>query len=305
MNQIDERCKMKRAKSKMPNRPTFSFFILYLAFCVVSFSGCGDAGRSRYGQTTLKMAILPVHTGEAMSSMFTPLLGYLSSETGYELQYISSQTYDGFGAAVEGSGAAVVFCDPLVFLTLQRTQGAVALATGIAADGGRTGSGVIAVAAASPVTGLAQLRGAPIACVARQSADGYVSQALSLRAAGIDLPGGARLVRCGTMEEAAALARAGRVAAAFLGPQAMNSADSAGLRVVSPGAPVPAWVCAALGGADPEAAARIATALFRLAPANPEHAKILARLGFARFAPPAAAELGELGRQAAALAIPY
>jgi ABC-type phosphate/phosphonate transport system substrate-binding protein len=287
------------------HRLTHGLPVLLSALCVLVVAGCGDAGRGRYGQTTLKMAILPVHTGQAMNSSFTPLLEYLSSETGYEVQYISSQTYEGFGAAVEGSGAAVVFCDPLVFLTLQRTQGAVALAAGIATDGGRTWPGVVAVAASSPVTGLSQLRGASVACVARRSADGYVSQALALRQAGIELPGDARLVGCAPLEAAAALVRTGRVAAAFLGPQAMTGDDSAGLRVVSAGAPVPTWVCAALGGADPEAATRVAAALLRLSPTNPEHARILSRLGFARFDRPAATDLEALGRQATSLAIPY
>jgi phosphonate transport system substrate-binding protein len=305
MNQSHERCNMKVSKYKNPRRNAVSFFILHLALCIICFNGCGDAGRGSYSQASLKMAILPVHSGEAMSGVFMPLLEYLTSETGYEIQYISSLTYDGFGAAIEGSGATVVLCDPLVYLTLRRTQQARALAVGISPDGARTSSGVIIVAAGSPVTGLAFLRGRPVACVSRQSAEGYVSQALSLAAAGIVLPDDARLVSCGTMEQAASAVRSGRAAAAFVSRQTMAGPDSAGLRVLAAGAPVPTWVCAALGNGEPEAAARIGAALLRLAPANPEHAKILARIGYARFDLPVPDGLEELGKQAAALRLPY
>ncbi|MDI6740360.1 MAG: PhnD/SsuA/transferrin family substrate-binding protein, partial [Candidatus Edwardsbacteria bacterium] len=196
----------------MSNWVTISFS----ALCLLHLAGCGDIGRGRYSQASLKMAILPVHSGAAMSATFLPLLDYLSSETGYEIQYISSLTYDGFGAAVESAGATLALCDPLTFLTLKRTQRAQALAIGIDAAGGRTSSGLIVVGASSLVKNISQLRGMRIACIARQSSHGYLSQALSLRAAGIVLPDDARLITCGTMEEAAALVRTGRAAAAFL-----------------------------------------------------------------------------------------
>jgi hypothetical protein len=64
-------------------------------------------------------------------------------------------------------------------------------------------------------------------------------------------------------------------------------------------------VCAALGGGESEAAARIGAALLRLTPGNPEHAKILAKIGYARFELPVEAGLDELGKQAAALRLPY
>jgi ABC-type phosphate/phosphonate transport system substrate-binding protein len=290
----------------MKNRSCCSVFGIIAGLIItVSVAGCGDAGRGSYGQASLKMAILPVHGGEAMNGVFMPLLEYLTSETGYEIQYISSLTYDGFGASVEGSGAAVVLCDPLVYLTLQRTQQARAMATGIGADGARTSSGVIVVAAGSQLTAISSLRGRTIVCVSRQSAEGYVSQALALRAAGIVLPDGARLVSCGTMEQAAAAVHSGRAAAAFLDRQTMAGPDSAGLRVLAAGAPVPTWVCAALGSGEPETASRVGAALFRLTPSNPEHAKILAKLGYARFDLPVPAGLEELGKQASALRLPY
>jgi hypothetical protein len=101
------------------------------------------------------------------------------------------------------------------------------------------------------------------------------------------------------------MVRSGRVAAAFLSRQTMAGPDSAGLRVLAGGAPVPTWVCAALGGGEPEAAARVGAALLRLTTANPEHAKILAKLGYAKFDLPAPAGFEELGKQAASLRIPY
>ncbi len=305
MSAIGGSCTAGRPKAGSAGRRVVSCLILPLVFCIAGLGGCGDPGRGRAGQATLKLAVLPVHDGRAMSDAYQPLLDHLSSETGYEVRYISSQDYDGFGAAVASSGAEVVLCDPLVFVTLRRTQGATALASGLPQDGGREDRGVIAVAAGSALTDPAQLRGKTIACVARRSAGGYLSQALALRAAGILLPDAARLVACGTMERAAALVRSGRADAAFLGRRTMAGADSSGLRVLAQGEPVPGWVCGSLDGADPDAAARVAEALLRLAPSNAEHSKLLARLDCARFGPPDQAGLDELAKQARSLAVPH
>ncbi|MDI6739720.1 MAG: hypothetical protein QME74_05090, partial [Candidatus Edwardsbacteria bacterium] len=85
----------------------------------------------------------------------------------------------------------------------------------------------------------------------------------------------------------------------------MAGPDSSGLRMLAAPAPVPNWVCATLGGGDPEAAAKIGAALFRLTPGNPAHAKILAKLGYVRFDAPVAADLEDLGKMANDLNVPY
>ncbi|MCU0607523.1 MAG: phosphate/phosphite/phosphonate ABC transporter substrate-binding protein, partial [Candidatus Edwardsbacteria bacterium] len=163
-----------------------------LAAVLLVIAGCGEPGRGRYSQASLKMAFQPAHSGAVMNRAFAPLLEHLSSETGYEIQYVSSLAHDGFGAAVGGAGAAVAFCDPLTYLTLQRTQAARALAAGVGPEGDRSAAGVIAVAERSPLSGLPQLKGAVIAFVSRRSSEGYLSQALACAAAGVALPGDAR-----------------------------------------------------------------------------------------------------------------
>lgn len=279
--------------------------VLFLALAVSSLAGCGEPGRGRYSQASLKMAFQPAHTGAAMNRAYAPLLEHLSSETGYEIQYVSSLAHDGFGAAVGGAGAAVAFCDPLTYLTLQRTQAAQALAAGVGPRGDRTATGVIAVAERSPLSGVPQLRGAVIAFVSRRSSEGYVSQALACAAAGLALPGDARLVPCSDMEAAAAMVRDGRARAAFLDRRAMSGGAAAGLRVLADGAPVPTWICASLGGRTAEAAERVGAVLRALNPAHGEHAKVLAGLGYIRFEEPDRSALDALAAAAASLRIPY
>ena len=276
--------------------------ILLSAFCLLHSVGCGDVSRGRYNQASLKMVVQPVFSGAAMNRAFMPLFGYLSSETGYEVQYLSSLTFDGLGATIESSGAALVLCDPVTLLTLRRTHQARVLAAG---DGAALAPGLIIVNSAAGILDCAQLKGRGIAIISQQSAQGYVSQALFLQARGIVLPRDARLSSCGTMEEVVAAVRSGRAAAGFVSPQALAGSRTADVTVLCQTTAVPNWVCATLDGGSTESDAKVAAALLRLSPANAEQGKILQQLGYSRFGEVPAVSLTELERQVRSLKVPY
>ena len=300
-----QQSEIRKQRSEQRSLSRIFAIILLSAFCLLHVVSCGDLSRGRYNQAALKMAVQPIYAGDAMSRTFLPLLAYLSAETGYEVQYLSSLTYDGLGATVEGSGATLVLCDPVTLLTLRRTHQARALAIGLSGDRGSS-SGLIIVAQGSAIGDCRQLAGRRIAVVSQRSAQGYVSQAVWLQRLGVRLPRDARLVECGTMEQVVEMVRAGRADAGFVNwQQGMADPRPAGVTVLCQTAPVPNWVCATLEGGSPDTDAKIAAALLRLSPANAEQKKILDQLGYSRFGEVPANALAELESQLRALRIPY
>lgn len=251
------------------------------------------------------MAVLPVYSMDNMSARYLPLLAYLSRETGYDVQYVASSSYSGFGVTVEGSGAQLVLCDPISFLTLAKTRQAEALAI-IEGEGGAVqGPGLVIAPRGAAIQSLSQLRGLRIGCASQMSAEGFLSQALALRAEGIDVRRECTLVPCGQMDEVVAKVARGQLDAGFIGLGLWDEKLSQELVIVARTEPVPNWVAAAMPQAAPDIRAKVTAALLGLRAGNDEHRKILDGLRAARFAalPPAA--LSALAAAAAEEGIPY
>jgi ABC-type phosphate/phosphonate transport system substrate-binding protein len=299
---MTRKSEIRKQKAEFVSLSRVCSIILLSAICLLHSVGCGDVSRGRYNQASLKMAVQPIYEGAAMNRTFMPLFGYLSTETGYEVQYLSSLTYDGLGATIEGSGATLVLCDPVTLLTLQRTHRAQVLAAG---DGAELAAGLIIVGNRAGISDCAQLKRRTIAIVSQQSAQGYVSQAVYLQARGVVLPQDARLVNCGTMEQVIAAVRGGRADAGFVNQQALGAPRTTDVTVLCQTAAEPNWVCAALDGGSPESDAKVTAALLRLSPANAEQNKVLQQLGYSRFGELPAATMAELERQVRSLKIPY
>lgn len=291
--------------SKFKNQKAKTVNVLLSAFCfLILGAGCGDLSRVRYGQETVKMAVLPAHSLERMTERYLPLLRHLSSETGYDVQYVSSNSYGGFGATVQGSDVHLVMCDPLAMLTLQKAARAEVLAVGLGANGSTSSPGLIVVRAggAGEIGGLT---GKKVGLASQLSAEGFLSQACALMGMGIDARRDLRLVPCGNMDEVVKRLLAGKIDAGFIGPAAWDDEASQGLQVLARTEPVPNWAVAALPGTAPEIKSKVQAALLAMGAQKEENRRILGRLRLEGFARPAAQEMEGLAGAADKAGIPY
>ena len=295
-----------KIKKRISKNKTAAGAFLPSACCLLILAvGCGDLSRVRYGQETVKMAVLPAHSLERMTESYLPLLRHLSSETGYDVQYVSSNSYGGFGATVEGSDVHLVLCDPLSLLTLVKAARAEVLAVGTGVGGSARAPGLIVVRGGSGLSEIQQLRGKRVGLASQRSAEGFLSQAHTLLVQGIDVRRDLRLIPCGNMDEVVRRLMDGRIDAGFIGLAAWDDGASRELEILARTEPVPNWACAALPGTAPEIKTKIQNALLTMDPQREEHQRILGRLRLEGFAKPAPQSMDSLAVMAEKAGIPY
>jgi ABC-type phosphate/phosphonate transport system substrate-binding protein len=297
--------KIQNSKLKIQKAPiSSSQIILTFAFCFLSLWGCGNLSRVRYGQEAVKMAVLPAYSLERMTERYLPLLRHLSSETGYDVQYVSSSSYGGFGATAQGSDVHFVLCDPLSLLTLQKTGRAEALAVCLGAGGAGQSPGLIVVRNGG-LNEIKQLKGKRVGIASQRSAEGFLSQAYTLMEQGIDVRRDLRLVPCGNMDEVMEKLKAGRIDAGFIGLPAWDEAAASHLCILARTESVPNWAVASLPGTTPEVRNKIQNALLAMGPQNEGQRKILERMRLEGFSQPDLRNLENLSRMAARAGIPF
>lgn len=296
---------MKGRNQKSKAR-TVAGALLPSAFCFLLLAvGCGDLSRVRYGQETVKMAVLPAHSLEGMTERYLPLLRHLSSETGYDVQYVSSSSYSGFGATVEGSDVHLVLCDPAILLTLVKAARAEVLAVGLGSGRAELAPGLIVIRSGSGLTDVSQLRGRRAGLASQRSAEGFVSQSVTLAESGLDVRRDLKLVACGNMDEVIRRVREGKVDAGFVGQAAWDEAAVGGLEILARTEPVPNWCVAALPGTAPEIKMKMRTTLLAMSRGNEEHRRILDHLRLEGFSRPSARAAEAMARAADKAGIPY
>ncbi|MDO9026367.1 MAG: phosphate/phosphite/phosphonate ABC transporter substrate-binding protein [bacterium] len=251
------------------------------------------------------MAVLPAYSTALTSQKYLPLLNYLSRETGYEVQYIWGQSYSGLGAAIETSGADFVICDPLSYLTLQKTHRARPLVISCVTPGQTETQGMIFIPQGSSITEPSSLKDKLVACASMQSSEGFLSQAYYLKSLGL-LPGrDYRLLICGTMDEVIRKVAEGKAQAGFGGPGCLDPAIAGQLIPLSSTDPVPGWMCLSLKGDNYEVEEKLTQAFLRLSLENPEQKRILDGLGYYGFASPQGADINSLAEMARSLNVPF
>lgn len=300
MNRKAQKSKCKTLKALVSSMRLF----LTLVFCLLSFLGCGNLSRVRYGQETVKMAVLPVYSLSLMHQRYQPLLRYLSNETGYDVQYLTSSNYRAYGATVQGSHAQLIFCDPLNFLILRKTAGAEAVAAGVARDGGREVQGLIIVRKNSRITTLEELRNVRVGIASQLSAEGFLSQAVTLSEAGIDAQRQLKLIPCQRMDEVINQLGQGKLEAGFIGSASWQDTLEGKFRILARTQSVPGWICAAMPDIDPEIKDKIALALLSLDRSKEEAARVLEGLKLSGFVKPEWEILNRLEQMARRAGLP-
>ncbi len=305
MKQLNAKCKMQIAKGQGIHFGKFAIYTLIFSLCIVGFAGCGNISRGSLSQEAVKMAVLPAYSTALTGQKYLPLLNYLSRETGYEVQYIWGQSYAGLGAAIETSGADFVICDPLSYLTLQKTHRARPLVISAVSLGRTETQGLIFVPQGSDIAGPSALKGKLVAIASMQSSDGFLSQACYLRSLGL-LPGrDYRLLICGTMDEVVKKVAEGKAQAGFGGTGILDQLMAEKLVSLASTDPVPGWLCLSLKGDNYEVEEKLTQAFLRLSQENPEQKKILDGLGYYGFASPQGADINGLAEKARSLNVPF
>ncbi|MDP2807472.1 MAG: PhnD/SsuA/transferrin family substrate-binding protein, partial [bacterium] len=237
---------IKSESKRQNNLLTWGLTFLLSSFCLLLFAGCGNISRGSLSQEAVKMAVLPAYSTALTSQKYLPLLKYLSGETGYEVQYIWGQSYAGLGAAIETSGADFVICDPLSYLTRQKTHRARPLVISAAAAGQTDVPGMIFVPQDSKITDPRSLKGKLVAIASMQSSEGFISQAVYLSSLGLLAGRDYRLLLCGTMDEVVKKVANGQAQAGFGGSGILYSSMAGKMIPLASTDPVPGWLCLSL-----------------------------------------------------------
>jgi len=237
----------------------------------------------------VRFAVLPAYSLEVMAKRYAPLMDYLSRETAFRMEFVSSLSYGHYLGVMEDSRVDFGFQNPFVFQILRKTRGAYPVAQVVGPGGSLVERGVIVTKRDSGIEEIGQLKGKRIMATSKHALVGYLAQAQRLREAGIDPEQDVRIILGARQDEL--LIRPlldGKVDAVFVREGALKVVegrmDLARIRIVGSTDFFPNWCLAAFPETDPAIVAKVQDALLRLRADNPEHAPILEMAGAIQFA---------------------
>jgi len=236
----------------------------------------------------VRFAVLPAYSLEIMAKRYSPFMDYLSRETGFRMEYVSSLSYSHYLGVVEHSRVDFGLQNPLVFQILRKTRGAYPVAQVVGPGGSLVERGIIVTRADSGIQEIGQLTGKRIMTTSKTALVGYLAQAKRLMEEGV-LPGrDAWIIRGGKQDELLMkLLLEHKVDAAFVREAALKtvkaSADLEQIRVIGTTDFYPNWCLAAFPETDPTVVAKVQEAVLKLTPENPEHTSILELMGAGKF----------------------
>ena len=274
----------------------------------VLLAGChlpGTIGAKR----VVRFAVLPAYSLEVMAKRYAPFMDYLSRETGFRMEFVSSLSYGHYLGVMEDSRVDFGFQNPFVFQILRKTRGAYPVAQVVGPGGSLVERGVIVTRTDSGIQEIGQLKGKRIMATSKHALVGYLAQAQRLREAGIDPEQDVRIILGARQDEL--LIRPlldGKVDAIFVREGALKAVkgrmDLARIRIVGYTDFFPAWCLVAFPESDPTMVAKVQEAVLKLTAENPEHASILERMDGVGFVPTDAEQYRKVLDLVAALGVP-
>jgi phosphonate transport system substrate-binding protein len=257
-----------------------------LAVCLLA--GCHLPGTFE-AKKVVRIAVLPAYSLEVMAKKYLPFMDYLSRETGYRMEYVSSLSYSHYLGVVEHSQVDFGFQNPLVFQILRKTRAAYPVARVVGPGGSLVERGVIVTRADSGIQEIGQLKGKRVMATSKSALVGYLAQAKRLVEAGVQPERDVRIIRGGKQDELLMrLLLEGKVDAVFVREAALKvvegSADLARIRTIGTTDFFPTWCLAAFPETDPTVVSKVQEAVLKLSAENPEHAVILEVMGAIGFA---------------------
>jgi phosphonate transport system substrate-binding protein len=274
---------------------------------LVFLSGCHS--KALVTKKILKLTILPEASMHMMTQRFVPLIDYLSKETNYQFDFVSSLGYSDFLSSLESSKADFSFQNPYIYAILAKTRGAYPIAEALTTEGKESSCGVIITHWDSPVNTLEDIRGKNIMISARKSFFGYIAPCLLCREYNIDVEKDCKIIQGGKNDLVVFNVFKRKVEVGFVREDALYGAkdlvDISKIKIIARTEEFPYWCLTAFPETPQEAVAQVKAALFKLNPENPEYKKILesAQLGGFLEAEPAKFQI--IRQSLDTLGIPY
>lgn len=267
-------------------RITLPLVVLLVNFLVL-VAGCIAPAPPRPGKQVVTISVQPVYPLHVISQKYSPLIAYLSRETGYSIRLVSAISYDSYFAILEANQVQIGIQEPTAYITLAKTRHAYPLAKMLDPGGNAWYRAVIFSLQGSDIDGPEDLRGKTVAATSRRSTSGFLAQALICRQSGIDVNKDIAFLFVNTQNAVIDAVYQGKADAGFIPEDGFPTADEGAgftsVRIIAYTEYLPAWCVAAFDDTPPEVASAIDTALLSLDREEPEHRKILEAIGIGGF----------------------
>ncbi len=169
--------------------------------------------------------MLPRFFPEKLTAMTSPLVDYLSQETGDKFELALTDNFAAYEAQVLKGTFAVGYQNPLVYVNVASTHEVIA--TAVKGEGKDKFRGIIIARPDSGITNIADLKGKRVMIVGKTSAGGFLSQKLSFQKMGLDVNRDCALTEAtaNRQENVIIAVSIGDVDAGFIRESALHKAD--------------------------------------------------------------------------------
>ena len=266
-----------------------SFVIFLLLVWVVGCKPPAEGEESVAKKETVevvKLSIQPKYSISIMSKKYSPIIRYLSEETGYKIRLVSALSYSSYFHALEANQVDIAFQNPLAYIILHKTRGAYPLVK-MKYNGIDKYRGMIITHKESGIENIEELKGKKIAVASRKALCGYLGQARLCRESGIDVERELSIVLMQTQDDVILNVYRQKVDAGFVSEDAMlevkGRIDLGEIKIVEYTDYFPTWCVAAFRNTKPEVAEKIKKALLKLDVEISKQRDILEAMGVAGF----------------------
>lgn len=282
---------------------------MILISLLVLVLGCFAPAPPKPGKEVIKISVQPVYSLYVMSQKYSPLVKYLSRETGYEIRVVSAISYDNYLPTLESNQVHIGIQNPLAYITLAKTRGAYPLVRMTEPDGSLSYRGVIITGQGSAINRVEDLKGKEVATASRSAVGGFLGQALVCKQNGIDVDRDLYLYFLSSQDAVIYAVYQGKVAAGFVREDALpllkENIDLTKLNIIAYTDYFPTWCVAAFGNTTPEMATKVSRALLNLDREKPGGREILEAIGTTGYVPASDSDYNIMRQLMDTLNIPY
>ncbi len=215
-----------------------------------------------------KFSILPRYFPEKLTAMTSPLVDYLSLETGNKIELILTENFADYENQVRKGNFAISYENPLVYVNVASTHEVIA--TALKGKGKDKFRGIIIARPDSGITNFSDLKGKKVMIVSATSAGGFLSQKLSFQKLGLDVNRDCQLVEAtaNRQENVIIAVSIGEVDAGFIRESALHQADEfitpGTIKIITETAWLPNWAVSVNRNLPTEQKEALRTALLKL-----------------------------------------
>jgi len=271
--------------------------------------GCIEPAPPKPGKKVVKVSVQPVYSLHIMSQKYSPLIRYLSRETGYDIRVVSAMSYENYLPTLEANQVHIGIQNPLAYITLVKTRGAYPLLKMVHRDGSTSYRGVIITRKGSGVNQIGDLKGKKVAAASRRAVGGFIGQVAICRDNGINVDRDCLLSLVETQDNAIDSVYRGEAEAGFVREDTLSivreRTDLSKLNIIGYTDYFPTWCVAAFENTAPEVATEITKALLNLDWGESEDREILEAIGIAGFTQASDSDYTIIREKMDALNIPY